>query len=453
MKSIRLGSGSAYWGDMLEPALEIAEKGEVQYLGFDHLAELTMSLLQRIKAKDPSKGYIPDIIPWMEKLLPITTEKGIKMITNAGGVNPEAAADAVIDLARSLGIKNLKVGVILGDDLSDRIDELRGKGIKLVNLDTGEEDIERVKDKIIAAHAYIGADSIIEALAQGADLVIAGRVSDTAVYIGPIMHEFGWDFRDPYWEKVGAAVTVSHVIECAECATGGLCNIWKDLKNVERIGFPIAEVYEDGSAIITKVPGSGGAVNEWTIKEQLVYEVHDPANYHMPDGTADFTTIKLEDLGNDRVRLSNMSGKPRPKDLKVQVGYEDGWIGEGQVVLPWPDAYEKARRAEDILRKRFKIVGLDAQEIRFEYIGINALHGEVAPDPKCDFNEVGLRVAVRTKSRQEAEKVRREVTHLWTLGGIGSAVGVPVKPRPVISLWPTLVPRDEIPTRVIMKEV
>lgn len=453
MRSIRLGSGSAYWGDMLEPALEIAKNGDVQYLCFDHLAELTMSLLQRMKAKDPKKGYIPDIVPWMKELLPITSKKGIKIVTNAGGVNPEAAADVVAELAKSLGITGIKIGVVLGDDLSDKLDDMRAKGIKFKNMDTGEEDIDRIRDKIVAANVYIGADSIIDALSQGADIVIAGRVSDTALYIGPMMYEFGWSFENPNWEKIGAAVTIAHVIECAECATGGLCNLWKELPDMANIGFPIAEVYEDGSAIITKVPGTGGAVNEWTIKEQLVYEIHDPANYYMPDGIADFTTIHLEDLGNDRVKLTNMSGKPRPETLKMQIGYEDGWIGEGHILLPWPNAYEKAKKAEETVRKRFEIIGLLADELQFDYIGVNTLHGEVAPEPCGDLNEVGLRIVARTRTKEEADKVRREATHLWTLGGIGAAFGVPFRPRPVISLWPTLVPREEVPTKAFIKEV
>jgi len=425
----------------------------VQYMGFDHLAELTMSILQRMKAENPTKGYIEDIIPWMKALLPITTKKGIKVITNAGGVNPMAAAEIVSELASSMGIKGLKIGIVTGDDMYGKIDQLLASGVKFRNLDTGEEDITRIKDRIVAANAYVGAESIIEALAEGADLVIAGRVSDTALFIGPMMYEFGWDYREPYWEKVGAAVTVAHVIECAECATGGLCNLWRDVKNPERIGFPIAEVSEDGTAIITKVPGSGGLLNEWTIKEQLVYEVHDPSNYKMPDGIADFTTIKLEDLGGERVRLSNMSGKPRPSQLKVQIGYQDGWIGEGHILLPWPDAYEKAKRAEEIVRKRFEIIGLEADQLQFDYIGVNTLHGAVAPEPQSDLNEVGLRIVARTKTREEADKVRREATHLWTLGGIGSAFGVPFSPRPIITLWPTLVPREAVPTMLTMKEV
>lgn len=453
MKKIRIGSGSAYWGDMLEPAIELAEKGDIQYLGFDHLAELTMAILQRMKAKDPSKGYIQDIVPWMQALLPICHRKGIKIITNAGGVNPEAAADEVIKIARSLGIKNLKIGVVTGDDISSQLDEIRAKGHKFTNLDTGEEDIDRIQSKIVAANAYVGADLIVEALQQGADIVIAGRVSDTAVYVGPIMYEFGWEFKEPYWEKIGAAVTIGHTIECAENVTGGLSSLWNQTKDIARIGFPIAEVYENGDTIITKVPGSGGILNQWTVKEQLTYEVLDPNNYIMPDGIADFTTVQIKEIAEDKVLMTNMTGKQRPEQLKVQIGYRDGWIGEGQILLPWPDAYAKAKQAEQTVRERFKIVGLKAEEIRFDYIGVNTLHGELAPEPTTELNEVGLRIVARTETREEADKVGREATHLWTLGGSGASYGTPYKPRPVISLWPTLVPREEVKTKLIMKEV
>ena len=453
MKKIRIASGSAYWGDMLEPAVELCEKGDIQYIGFDHLAELTMAILQRMKAKDPTKGYIQDIIPWMQAILPVCHRKGIKIITNAGGVNPEAAADEVIKIARSLGIKNLKIGVITGDDVSGCLDELRAKGYKFANLDTGEEDIDRIKDKIVAANAYIGADKIIGALEQGADIVIAGRISDTAVYVGPIMYEFGWDFKEPFWERVGAAVTIGHTIECAENVTGGLSSLWNQAKDMARIGFPIAEVYENGDAMITKVPGSGGILNQWTVKEQLTYEVLDPRNYIMPDGIADFTAVQLKEIGEDQVLMTNMTGKPRPELLKVQIGYRDGWIGEGQIMLPWPDAYAKAKKAEQTVRERFKIVGLKADEIRFDYIGVNTLHGEVAPEPQSDLNEVGLRIVAKTETVEEAAKVGREATHLWTLGGTGSSYGTPYRPRPVISLWPTLIPREAVEVKLIMKEV
>lgn len=454
MKKVRLGAGSAYWGDMLEPAVELIEKGELDYIGFDHLAELTMSILQRMKDKDPTKGYIPDVIPWMKAILPIAHEKGVKVITNAGGVNPEAAADEIIKIAKEAGIQNLKIAVIKGDDVKAQILSMIENGEELINLDTGISSIHEVSNRIVAANAYIGADMIVEALKQGADVVIAGRISDNAVYVGPLMYEFGWEFDDPYWDKIGAAVTVGHIIECAENCAGGLSNLWDQIPHPERIGFPIAEVYEDSSAIITKVEGSGGIVNEWTVKEQITYEINDPKNYLMPDAIADFTTLKVEDLGNDRVKLTNMTGKKRPDTLKVQIGYRDGFIGEGHALFAWPDAYKKVQYAEKFIRDRFKIIGLEPEELNFEYLGVNALLGNLADETYInELNEVGLRVAARTITKEEASQIRREVTHLWTMGGLGTSVGVPTSPRGVISLYPTLIPREKIQMELIMKEV
>ena len=453
MKKIRVGSGSAFWGDMLDPAVEMAKDGNVNYIGFDHLAELTLALLTRMKMKDPNKGYIQDIIPWMKALLPIAYPKGIKIITNAGGANPEKACDEVVKIAKDFEMGGMKIGMVTGDDILPQLEEIRAKGWKFKNLDTGEEDIDRIKDRIVAANAYIGADQIIETLQAKADVVITGRVSDNALYVGPIMHEFGWKFEDPYWNRIGAAVTVGHIIECAACVTGGMSNMWKVSKDPWRIGFPIAEVYENGDAIITKTPNSGGIVNQWTVKDHLVYEVHDPGNYLMPDGIADFTKLNLKEIGTNEVKVTEMKGKPRPENLKVCIGYRDGFIGEGHIFFPWPDALAKAQWAEKWVRERFKLLGAKYEELRIDFIGVNVLHGEVAPLPDYDLNEVGLRIVAKTQTREEADVVRRAATHLWTAGPIGASFGVPFEPRPVVSLWPTLVPRDEVKTKYLVKEV
>ncbi len=454
MKTVRLGSGSAFWGDVLEPAVELVKKGNIQYIGFDHLAELTLSIFQRIKLKDPTKGYIPDIVPWTKAVLPTCMDKNIKIITNAGAANPEAGGDEVVKLAKELGYSGMKVGVVVGDDIFSRLDEIRGKGVKLVNMDTGEEDIDRVKDRIVAANAYIGCDAMLDCFNEGAQVIVTGRATDNALYVGPMMHEFGWGWNDI--DLLGAAVTIGHIIECAGCVTGGMSNMWNIAPEGWNIGFPIAEVYEDGTAIITKSPGTGGIVNQWTVKEHLVYEVHDPSRYLMADGIGDFTGIKIEDLGDNRVKVTGMKGKPRPDTLKVCMGYQDGWIGEGEITVAWPYAYEKALKCEELLRERFKIVKLDAEDLRIDFIGINSVHGTLAKPPKDlnEVNEVRVRVAAKVKTKEEADKIRREITHLWTMGPVGTTgVTSPPAPRPVVSLWPTLVPRDLIPTRAIMKVV
>ncbi len=453
MKSVKIGSGSAFWGDIFEPALEMAQRSDVQYIGFDHLAELTMALLNRMKSKNPEAGYIPDIIPWMKTLLPVTMPKGIKMITDAGGANPIQGALEVKKIAKSLNLDGMKIGVVYGDDILPDLDRLRKDGWKFKNLDTGEEDLDSIRKDIIAANAYIGADLITKELNNGADVVITGRASDNALYVGPLMHEFGWDFSDKYVDKVGAAVTVGHIIECAACVTGGMSNMWKVSKRPWEIGFPIAEVYENGDAVITKTPGSGGIVNEWTVKEHLIYEVMDPSNYMMPDGIADFTSLKLKEEGPDRVRVTGMRGKKRPDTLKVCIGYRNGFIGEGSAFFPWPDALEKAKWADKWVRERFKRLGIKFEDFRIDYIGVNMLHGEAAPIEDKDYNEVGIRIVGRTKTYDEADAVRREATHLWTMGPVGVSFGVPLTVRPVVALWPSLVPRDAVKVESQLMEV
>lgn len=453
MKKVILGSGSAFWGDMLDPAAEMAERSDVQYMGFDHLAELTMALLNRMKLRDPKKGFIPDIIPWMKRMLPITTPKGIKMITNAGGANPLQAALEVKKVIEELNLGPMKIGVVSGDDIFSYIDEIRKEGWKFKNLDTGEEDIDRIRENVVAANAYTGADEIITELKNGADLVITGRVSDNALYVGPLMYEFDWKYTDEYIDRIAAAVTIGHIIECSACVTGGMSNMWKVTERPWDIGFPILEVFENGDAIVTKTPGSGGIVNQWTVKEHLLYEVADPNNYLMPDGIGDFSRIKLIEEERNRVRVTNLGGKKRPDTLKVCIGYRDGYIGEGQALFPAPDALEKARFAKKWVQERFKKSGIQFEELRFDFIGINTLHGEAAEIEDKNYNEVGLRIAGKTKTRQEAEAVRREATHLWTQGPIGSSFGTPMNVRPVIKLWPSLVPRESVRVESHMMEV
>ena len=454
MKSIRVGCGSASWGDMLDPAVELAERGDVQYIGFDHLAELTMSILQRMKQKDPRRGYIPDLVPWMKRLLPITRETGIKMLTNAGGANVASAGDAVAEVARDLGQAGLKIGLVTGDDVLDRVGDFRARGLKFPNLDTGEEDVDRVLNRLVSANAYIGSEGQIDALARGADVVITGRATDSSVYIAPMVHEFGWPTDD--WNLMGAGIAIGHIIECSSGCAGGMSNFWKDIKEPWRVAFPIAEVFENGEAIITKPDGSGRMVTEWTVKEHLVYEVHDPSRYIMADGIANLSGCHVEPIGPDRVKVSGFTGIQRPDMLKLCLGYEDGWIGESEITVCWPDAYEKAQFCEKFLKGRFEALNLPILEMRLDFIGVNSIHGPLANLPKNldELNEVRVRVAVKTTSRENANLVRREVTHLWTHGPVGTtAVISPPAPRQVISLWPTLIPRELVPQTVTVKEV
>jgi hypothetical protein len=455
-QKIRIGSGSGFWGDALDPALELLEKGELDYLCFDFLAELTMALLQRQKLKNPQLGYVPDAIQYMKEMMPMARQRGTRLISNGGGVNPRAGAQRIVEDARELGLKGTKVALVEGDDLLNKIDAIVAAGVPLTNLDTGDTNFAAIRNRVVAANAYTDSSGIIEGLGGGANVVIAGRVSDNAVYVGPIMHEFGWKHDAAHADKIAAAITVGHIVECAAACTGGMSSRFADMPHMGKPGFPAFDFYPDASAEITKVAGSGGRVDQFTIKEHLVYEIHDPRRYLMPDGIADFTSLKLTEVGPDRVRISNVRGLPAPDQLKLVIGYTDGWIGESLAFFPWPNAYERAVKAKETMLERFERMGLQADQIHFDFVGLNTLHGPGAPLPKpeilSELNEVGLRCAVKTRTAEEAEKVRRAGTHLWIMGPGGTSFGTPTKPRPVVSLWPTLVPREFVKQTVEILE-
>lgn len=447
-KIVRLGSGSGFWGDATDPAKELLEHGELDYLCFDYLAELTMALLQRQKLKRPDTGYVPDAVQAMIQLLPQAKAQGTRLISNGGGVNPRAAAQRIAQGARDAGLAQTRVALVEGDDMLGKLDEMIAQGISLSNMDTGDEDFAAIRDRVVCANVYTDSSGIVESLANDADVVIAGRVSDNALYVGPLAHEFGWS-RDPeYTDRYAAAVTLGHIVECAAGCTGGMSSRFAEMPHMGRAGFPILEVGARGDAIVTKVPGSGGRVDQWTVKEHLVYEIGDPRRYLMPDAVADFTSLRLEDAGPDRVRVSGICGEPAPELWKMVVGYQDGWIGETMAFFPWPYAYDRALKARDTMLERFERMGLVAEQVHFDFVGLNTLHGPAAGFAgralANEMPEVGLRCAVRTRTAEEAEKVRRAGTNLWIMGPGGTSFGTPMKPRPVISLWPTLIPRGVI---------
>ena len=457
MKKITLGAGTGYWGTPIDFPTELVERAKLDYLGIELLAELTMSILQRMKMRNPKMGYIPDLLEFMKIILPNCVKKGTKIITNGGGTNPLQAAKEVAKIIKELGLPPMKIGVIEGDDMMDKLDDTLERGIKLTNMDTGETDIQVIKDRLVSAHAYIGADLVVEALKEGADIVIGGRLSDNALYVGPIMYEFGLSYDKPEdINKIGAAITIGHIIECGEWVTGGSSNFWENVKEPWNIGMPIAEFYENGDAIITKTPDSGGLLTVETIKEHLVYETHDPKNYIMPDGIADLTTLNLEEVGKDRIKVSNMTGKKRPEKLKMQIGYHDGYIAELMMLIPWPKAISKAKRYEEIIRNRFKKYNIEPKELRFDMIGVNALHGEVSPIPVDEntINEIGFRISAKLDSKKEAYLVRRFVMGgALCTGPVGTAFNAPNKEREIIALWPALIPREEVKTTLTMMEV
>ena len=457
MKKVTLASGAGYWGEPNHLTQNLVEKGDFKYLGLDYLAELTISLLQRQKLKNPTRGYVPQLTEVLPMILTTCIEKGIKIITNGGGTNPLQASEKAVKIAEEQGV-SIKIGVIEGDDIRDKIDDMSNRGIEFVNLDTGEKDINKIKDEIVTANAYIGSDLIIEALRKNVDMVIGGRIADNALYVGPIMYELGLSFENPNdWNKIGAAITVGHIIECAEWCCGGNSNFWMDndpSTNLFNMGLPIVEFYENGEAIISKTPDSGGQMTVNTVREHLVYEVHNPKKYLMPDGVADFTTLKLEQVGKDRVKVTNMSGTKRPDTLKVQIGYEDGYIAESTLLVPWPQAVTKAKFYQKIANDLFETLGFSPDQVRYDWIGINSAHGVVAPIPEDEdtVNEIMLRFSAHVDTRMEAEIARGGMGGL-IIGPVGTGFGRPVHPREVISLWPTLVPREEVKTTLRIKEV
>jgi len=455
-QTVRLGAGSGFWGDAIDPAMELLEKGKLDYLCFDFLAELTMALLQRQKLKNPALGYIPDAVQYMKAMMPAARANGTRLVSNGGGVNPRAAAQKIVEDARALGLAGTRVALVEGDDLLERIDLMLERGVPFTNMETGSDSFLDIRKRVVAANVYMDSAGIIDGLAQGADVVITGRVSDNAVFVGPIMHEFGWRHDAAHADRIAAAITLGHICECAAACTGGMSSRFADMPNMGRVGFPIIDMWPDGSAELSKITGSGGRLDQFTVKEHMVYEIHDPRNYIMPDGIADFTSLRLEETGPDRVRVSNVRGRPAPEMLKLVIGYQDGWIGESLAFFPWPHAYDRAVKAKQSMLERFERMGLQAEQIHFDFVGLNTLHGPAAPLPEPnaanELNEVGLRCAVKTKTAEEAEKVRRAGSHLWIMGPGGTSFGTPIKPRPVVSLWPTLIPREFVQARAEILE-
>ena len=447
---VRLGAGAGFWGDAADPAMELLRGGALDYLCFDYLAELTMALLERQRRKDPAAGYVPEAVDTLVAMLGLARDCGTRLITNGGGVNPRAAAERVVAAARQAGLHGLHVASVEGDGMVDRLEELTASGCALRNFDTGEDGFGAIRDRVVSANVYTDSSGITEALGADAAVVIAGRVSDNAPYVGALAHEFGWRHDAAHADRIGAAITLGHLVECASGCTGGMSSRWAEMPRMGEVGFPILEVAPDGSAVLTKLPGTGGRIDKFTVKEHLLYEIGDPADYRMPDGVTDFTTLTLADDGEDRVRLSGMTGRQRPDELKMVIGYNDGWIGEGMLFFPWPDPVGRARKARQTLLERFERLGLVADNIHFELIGVDMLHGPAAPAPQHEPNEAGLRVAVRTRSREEAEKVRRACANLWIMGPGGTSFGAPMKPRPVVAAWPTLIPRDFVRQSVHM---
>jgi Acyclic terpene utilisation family protein AtuA len=441
MKTIRIGAGAGYAGDRIEPAVELAQKGDLDYLVFECLAERTIALAQQAKLKDPAAGYDLLLAERMKAVLRPCAARRTRIITNMGAANPTGAAEKAREIARSLGLGGLKIASVTGDDVLEvikagdfRIEEIGGTARDLGN-------------RIVSANAYIGAQPIAQALAAGADIVITGRAADPAMFLGALVHAFGWSMED--WDALGRGTVVGHLLECAGQITGGYFADpgVKDVSDLARLGFPIGEVSEDGSVVVTKVAGSGGEVTAATCKEQLLYEIHDPRRYYQPDVVADFSEVTVAPIGPDRVKVAGGKGRPRTGTLKVSIGYIDSYIGEGQISYAGPGAAARGRLALEIVRERLELTRVQASEIRLDLIGVDSLHGHrlsaAAPDPY----EVRIRVAGRTDSLAEAIRIGNEVETLYTNGPAGGG-GVSKSAKDIIAVRSTLVPETFVTPRI-----
>src|ERR1041385_7242053 len=450
---IRVAAGQGFWGDLPDAPVHQVEDGAIDYLMLDYLAEVTMSIMQKQKTRDPNAGYAKDFVPLIRRILPTCVERNIRITANAGGVNVKGCADAVRDVARDLGFAaKVKIGIVTGDDIMSRLDEFLAKGIELKNMDTGAP-LASVRDRIQSANVYLGAEPLVEALKGGAQIIVGGRLTDTGLTLAPLAYEFDWSFDD--WDRIAAGTIAGHIIECGAQASGGNCQYdWQNIPDMANVGFPIAEASSDGTFVITKHIGSGGRVNVPSVKEQLVYEMGDPHEYITPDCVADFTTIQLEEAGEDRVRVFGVKGRPATDSFKVSISYSAGFKAVGTLVYAWPDAFAKAQKGDKILRERLERLGLTFDQVLTEFVGANATHGPLAGPPPADAPEVHLRVGVRVSDRASVERFTKEIAPLILTGPpavTGFAGGRP-KVEEIVAYWPALIPKELISPKVEVLE-
>lgn len=440
-KTIRIGNAGGYWGDDLSALKRQLTGGQLDYITMDFLAEITMSILQRQRQKNPELGYATDFLNQIKDCLNLIVEKNVKVISSAGGINPIGLAKNIIEVAKSQNI-NVKVGVVHGDNILDQIDELVSKGEKFTNLDTGENFAE-IRSQVTSANVYLGAEPVVKALEEGCQIIVTGRVTDTGITLAPMIHEFGWKWDD--WDKIASGVIAGHIIECGTQSSGGNITDWKDVKSFHNIGYPIIEIESSGEFTVTKHPGTGGLVSEKTVKEQLVYEMGDPANYITPDGIARFDSIQLKQAGKDRVRVFGIKGEPLTEKFKVSMSHDDGWKAQGGILVSGPNTYAKAKTLADIYWKR---LGIEYEETRTDMIG----SGSIWPEPirSAETTEIILQFGVRDKDYKKVEEFGKLIPALILSGPSGLAVTGGGRPRPsqVVAYWPALMYRTNAVAKV-----
>lgn len=447
MKTLRIGAGLGFYGDAWAPIAASIERGGVQYVCSDHLAELTLAILQKDRAREPQAGYAKDLLPMLAQLWPLAAKHGVKFILNAGGLNPLGARDALAELFRKKGWK-ARIAAVTGDDVLGSLDGWQSSTEPFSHMESGAA-LSTVRECMVFANAYLGAAPILQALEQGADIVLTGRVADAALFLAPLVHEFGWTLEaktQAEWSRLAQGLTVGHLLECSGQGSGGNFGglDWVDIPDLGHIGYPIAEVAENGDAVITKAPGTGGRVSFDTVRQQLLYEVHDPRHYISPDVILDMGSLQLDDLGDDRVRVVGASGKPRPEKLKIVGGFHDGWMGQATMGYSWPQAYAKAERAAQIVQQQMREQGMLADDLRIEYMGYDSILGPLADKSQRDnLNEVYLRMAMRTQDKRMADGFGRLFPWLALSGPPFVGGRFAMQPATeLLGIWPTLVARE-----------
>lgn len=445
MEKVIIGGGQGFWGDSNDAAVHMVKHGGLDYMACDYLAELTLSIMARQKLRNPKAGYARDFIGLLDECIIDAQDNGVRILSNAGGMNIENCVNEIANVFRSKGLSGRKIAYVLGDDLTDNIDQMLAEGITFDNID-GVGDFNEIKDKIVNANVYYGHEPIVECLSEDADVIVTGRATDSSLFLSPLIHELG--IKEDDWTNIARGIMAGHLLECGGQGSGGNFDYgWRDVPDMDQLGFPVAE-FSMNDLIITKAPNCGGLITEQSSKEQLLYEIHNPASYITPDVIADISEATLTQVGKDRVAVGGIRGKKRPDRLKLSIGYHAGYKVATMISYAWPDAYEKAQKAADILMKKMKRKNLKAEDIRIDYIGLNSLHLDVAnmdPSHLKDLNEVVLRIAIRTKDKHEAEKIIPEIAPLQLNGPPGASFfGGRAKVQEVIGLWPTLIPRDSV---------
>jgi len=451
---IRIASGQGFWGDLPDAPVEQVKRGDIDYLVMDYLAEVTMSIMQKQRMRNEKHGYARDFVNVIDGTLDEIKHKGVKVISNAGGVNPIACKDAILKLANDKGYTGLKVAVVDGDDILPGLDKIIDDGHQLKNMETGEP-ISTVKDELLSANVYFGCRPIVEALEKGADIVITGRVTDTGLTLAPMAFEFGWDFDN--YDLMSTGTIAGHIIECGGQVSGGNFTDWEKVEDFVDIGFPIIEAHPDGTFYVTKHENTGGLVSEMTVKEQLLYEIGDPASYITPDCIADFSTIQIKQDGENRVKVWGIKGEPDTPTYKISASYIDGYKLSSTLVYSWPDAVKKAKAAGEILLKRAEKLGIKFRDTNIEFVGLNACNENVDELNRdlSELNEVQLRVSVHGDSREDLNRFGMEIAPLILTGpsGVTGFAGGRPKASEVVAYWPALLDKKAATPRVTVYDI